>query len=82
MRPGRSLHGSSWQRTRGLESCTTFRSLWGVICLKPAVKEAGGKEGGWLHRLFWEVWLGLPRDSEVGATLLRRGQVSQAEELT
>ena len=44
MRPGRSLHGSSWQRTRGLESCTTFRSLWGVICLKPAVKEAGRKE--------------------------------------
>lgn len=39
---------SAWKQLAaypGLESCTTFRSLWGVFCLKPPVKEAGGKEG-------------------------------------
>ena len=49
-----------------------------VGCLLPEAAH----EGRSLHRLFWEVWLRLPRDSEVGATLLRKGQMSQAEGLT
>lgn len=66
---------SAWKQLTayaGLESC---RSLWGVFCLKPPVKE-GAYTGS-----YGKCGSGFP-GTEVGATQLRRGQVSQAEGLT
>ena len=75
---------SAWKQLAAYPGTRVLHNLQEPVgCHLPeATREGSWRQGRSLHRLFLEVWLGLPRDSEVGATLLRRGQVSQAEELT
>lgn len=70
---------SAWKQLTAYPGTRVLHDLQEPVgCLLP---EAAHERRS-LHRLLWEVWLRLPRDSEVGATQLRRGQVSEAEGLT